>query len=398
VFAPDTKTDFAAHSDTRTHHERDIYGFPVEIDVGEDAGRWYDKGRGHRKLGVFGRARWENVTFVTGTDWQLTPGKPVVIYAGDDRRSGRIYKFVSTHEYKAGMTREQTRALLDEGILYAAHFENLDNDSGLTVGGTNPALEGGINRKGTGTGRWVKLNDWKNNSDIPPNAGGELAGGYVKDLGSKATTVPQALQDLDYNGIGGFDTENLMLSSLFTVCAKLGIRELNRPEDLEWEPHTGILYVAFTNHTGQTALDARGVLYDPAAQPMTPRRADKAGAIFGMIEAGDPASSRTFTFWSAWQGTLGSGEFDAADPDNIVIDRDGGVWFGTDGNFGTNKTADAFYYLALDNQGKGRAFRVLSVPSDAECTGPCLSSDMRTLFAAVQHPGENRPSTWPPRE
>jgi hypothetical protein len=61
----------------------------------------------------------------------------------------------------------------------------------------------------------------------------------------------------------------------------------------------------------------------------------------------------------------GTGAFDAANPDNVLIDRDGGVWFGTDGNFNTNHHADAIYYLDLDDAHAttpvptfGKAFRI----------------------------------------
>ena len=107
-----------------------------------------------------------------------------------------------------------------------------------------------------------------------------------------------------------------------------------------------------------------------------------------------------------WAGTSGTGPFDAANPDNLVIDKDGGVWFGTDGNFGTNGRADACYYLDLDpanragqpgvvNASYGKAFRFVAGPSDSEATGPCFSSDRKTFFFAVQYPGENVYSTWP---
>jgi uncharacterized protein len=94
--------------------------------------------------------------------------------------------------------------------------------------------------------------------------------------------------------------------------------------------------------------------------------------------------------------------FDAADPDNIMIDKTGGVWFGTDGNFGRNRHADAVYYLDLDEAHKtsptptyGKAFRIAAVPSDAEATGPAFTADMRTIFISVQHPGEGVYSAWP---
>jgi secreted PhoX family phosphatase len=105
-----------------------------------------------------------------------------------------------------------------------------------------------------------------------------------------------------------------------------------------------------------------------------------------------------------WTGSHGLGDFDAAAPDNLVIDADGGVWFGTDGNFGVNTVSDSLYYLDLDpthttgpHPSYGMAFRVASVPSDAEMTGPAFSSGMGTLFFSVQHPGEDSYSSWPPR-
>ena len=93
----------------------------------------------------------------------------------------------------------------------------------------------------------------------------------------------------------------------------------------------------------------------------------------------------------------------------LVIDAEGGVWFGTDGNFGTNGHADALYYLDLDpahrdgqegivNATYGKGLRVVSGPSDSEATGPALSADMRSLFFSVQHPGEEIFSTWPAKQ
>jgi hypothetical protein len=153
------------------------------------------------------------------------------------------------------------------------------------------------------------------------------------------------------------------------------------------------------------ALDQNGVLFDPATHKDTsPRRADRYGAIFSMIEAdpANPSASTTFTYFAAWLGTGGQEAFNAANADNLMIDRDGGVWFGTDGNMGRNRTADALYYLDLNPAHKatatptyGMAFRVIAGPSDSEATGPAFNTDMTTLFFNVQHPGESIYSTWP---
>jgi secreted PhoX family phosphatase len=200
---------------------------------------------------------------------------------------------------------------------------------------------------------------------------------------------------------------------LYTASNKLGVMELNRPEDIEWNPKdpSGAprLYVAFTKHGQQTALDQDGVRFDAATWARdAPKRDDAVGTIFAMAEADpqDPAASQVFTYIKVFQGVAGEDAYAAADPDNLMIDREGGVWFGTDGNFGVNGTADGLYYLDLDPGHKpgepgvveptfGRGFRVFAGPSDSEATGPALSSDLRTLFVAVQHPGEGVFSNWP---
>ena len=85
------------HQPRRKPRTPDPYGYLVEIDPG--AARRVLRHRharvGHRKLGALGRAHWENAAFAVDADWKLLPGQPIVLYAGDDRRCGRIYKFVS---------------------------------------------------------------------------------------------------------------------------------------------------------------------------------------------------------------------------------------------------------------------------------------------------------------
>lgn len=399
---PSDDGEFGRSPDPNGKHARDLYGYLVEIDPGQPPGEYIGKttpGVGHQKLGSLGRARWENAAFAIGGDYTLLADQPIAIYGGDDRRSGRIFKWVSKGVYKPGMTKAQIRALLAEGSLYVAHFAGLDNATGTTLEGGAEATEAA-----PGQGKWIRLSV-DNDTDLAPNAGtGAGAGG---------TTVGAALKDMQWNGIGGFATDDDVRRALFTACNKLGIMELNRPEDIEWNPEdpsgTPRLYVAFTKHGRQTALDQDGVLFKPDEWAMkAPKRADDVGTIFAMQEAdpGKPGSSATFTYFKVFQGVEGDGALDAANPDNIMIDADGGVWFGTDGNFGVNGHADALYYLDLDPAHKpgqpgivtptwGRALRVVAGPSDSEATGPALSSDMRTLFFGVQHPGEEVFSSWP---
>jgi secreted PhoX family phosphatase len=387
-------------------HARETQGYLVEMDPSALPGDYYGKagltaGAGHRKLGALGRARWENAAFATDASFQLVPGRPVVIYGGDDRRGGRIFKFVTNASYTAGMTRAQVRALLDDGKLYVAHFAGLDNATGVQLAnGTVPTSEA------PGTGRWVHLS--VDSTDVAPNAGATAAM-------PAGTTVGAALRDVSWNGIGGFPTDDDVRRALFTASNKIGVMELNRPEDIEFNPRdpsgTPTLYVAFTNHTARTALKADGTLNNGATRE--PARTDNLGSLFAMREMsdvtpGDTSDDHQFQYFRAWRGSKtapgADGLYDAGSPDNIMIDADGGVWFGTDGNFGTNGHADALYYLDLDPAHRatpvptyGKAFRVVAGPSDSEATGPAFSPDMRTLFFNVQHPGEDQYSTWPRR-
>ncbi len=135
TYAASTSAHWGLISNSNERHNRDVYGYLAEMDPGKPADLYYDMedGEGHRKLGVMGRARWENCTFVTGADWRLIDGQKVVIYGGNDRRSGRIYKWVSAQPYTNGMTRTEVRDLLNSGKLYVGHFADMDNDSGASV-------------------------------------------------------------------------------------------------------------------------------------------------------------------------------------------------------------------------------------------------------------------------
>jgi hypothetical protein len=401
VTASSPAGDFGISPDPKAHHARDIYGYVAEIDPGVPSGEYLgmtSPGVGHRKIGAMGRARWENAAITVDASWKLLDNQPIVLYGGDDRRSGRIYKFVSSGLYSSGMTKTQIRALLDKGTLYVGHFAGLDNLTGKTLLATGqPPTEAS-----PGTGYWLRLS--VDSTDIAPNASA---------LGAPGMTIGDALKDVSYNGIGGFPTDDDVRRALFTASAKVGVMELNRPEDLEWNPldpsGTPRLYIAFTKHERKTQLDQSGKLIDPAVHDMAaPQRADLTGAIMAVIEANpaSPATSTSFTYVQAWSGSVGNDIYSAANPDNLLIDKDGGVWFGTDGNLDTNAFADGFYYLDQDPAHKsgqpgvvvetfGRAFRFLGVPSDAEATGPAFSSDMRTLFFSIQHPGEDIYSAWP---
>ncbi|MBC8069628.1 MAG: DUF839 domain-containing protein [Deltaproteobacteria bacterium] len=375
---------------TATNTRPDFYAYLAEIDPEAAPGEAYDPvtGNGHLKIGSFGRAHWENATFHVGDDWNLVPDQPIVFYSGDDRRGGRIYKWVSQDNYTDGMTKAEIRNLLAEGYTYVAHFADLDNSDdaesgalgGLTVGGELPLAAS------PGNGQWILLSV-TNDLDIAPNAGGG---------GGSMTTVGDALQDVNWNGMGGFPDDETVLLGLYSATNKIGVRELNRPEDLEWRPQDGSLWIAFTNHDRANALRDDGTLsIDDPDTVENERdafvRSDDFGAIFVLNEedTANPGSSTNFTFHAAWRGSPGATTYEAANPDNIAVDTEGGIWFGTDGNFGPEKQ-DAIYFLEVAaDPADSRAWRIATMPSDAENTGPAFASDERTLFFSVQHPAED---------
>ena len=91
-----------------------------------------------------------------------------------------------------------------------------------------------------------------------------------------------------------------------------------------------------------------------------------------------------------------------AAPDNIAFDPKGRAYVFTDqgARQKLNKVPDGVY--AADTEGPGRGlFKLLfAVPVEAECCGGAFTPDGKTLFVAVQHPGEggsfDQPLTrWP---
>jgi len=388
---PSTSSAFGRSTTTATRHDRDLWGYLSEVDPTRPASETYDDatGRGHAKWGFFGHARFESVTFVTTSAGLLPDGEPLVLYAADDRTGGRLYKWVSDGSYSAGMDRQAARVLLLTGRLYVAHLPDLDYRTGTTLTATGLAPRDAS----PGMGRWVELS--VTSEAIAPNA---------PALGP-GTTVGDALRSLTWNSLAGFADDDALRGALHSACHKIGVSELNRPEDVEWNPADATgrarLYVALTKHTTRVALDGNGVRYPEASHTfLSPVRGDDVGRVWAFEESGNPASSLAFSYVEVWHGrnaATGDPLFAAANPDNLMIDRMGGVWFATDGNPGVNAAGDALYYLDLEpgSTTRGEAYRVAVVPSDAEATGPAFTPDERTLFLSVQHPGESLPSVWP---
>lgn len=395
---------FGFHSYPTRQHPREFYGYLTEIDPGLVPEHYYNSplqngdGQGHRKLGSVGRGRWENAAVAVGKDLQLLPNQKIVLYSADDRTGGRIYKFISKKPYTIGMTKAEIRGLLDDGDLYVAHFQTLDDATGfLNDDGQKPTAHQ------PGYGQWLHLS--VTSLDLAPNG---------QALGKPQITIGQALQDLNWNQIGGFQNDDDVRRTLFTASNKVGIKELNRPEVIVYNARdisgSAKMYVSFTKHTYTTALDPEGRVWPMDAFAQTAKaRTDKVGRVFAIAEnnASNPADSKAFQFYEVFEGHQGQGVFDAANPDNLALAEDGTLWMGTDGNYGLNQTADGFYYIDLDPSHQegapgitlptfGKAIRIVAQPSNAEATGLTFLPGGKDAFLSVQHPGEYEVmSSWP---
>ena len=78
-------------------------------------------------------------------------------------------------------------------------------------------------------------------------------------------------------------------------------------------------------------------------------------------------------------------------PDGIGFDSRGGLWIQSDGNYsnkGDYEGQGNNSMLYADPQ-TGKVKRFLVGPIGCEITGLCFSTDKKTMFVGVQHPGED---------
>lgn len=314
-------------------NEANRFGWVVEIDP-------FDPDSTPVKRTALGRLKHEAANTTLARDGR------VVVYMGDDSRFEYIYKFVSKNRYIPGNDRHN-RNLLDEGTLYVAKFTGDSPAAEIDGSGKLPS-DGAFD----GSGQWIPL------------VSGDRS--YVDGM--------TAIEVLVYTRV---------------AADKVGATKMDRPEDMERNPVTGGVYVALTNNTNRTAAQV-----DEA----NPRPSNKHGHVLEIVERRDDAGEKTF----AWSLPLICGDpndpatyFAGYDktkvspiscPDNVAFDRDGNLWIATDGNqLGSN---DGMFVMPVRGKERGHLRQFLTVPLGAETCGPMVTPDQRSVFVAVQHPGE----------
>ncbi|TYB54775.1 PhoX family phosphatase [Nonomuraea sp. PA05] len=316
-------------------NEANRFGWIVEIDP-------FDPDSTPIKRTALGRFAHEAATTTLARDGRL------VVYMGDDGRFEYIYKFVSKDRYIPGFDRHN-RGLLDEGTLYVAKFT-----------GDSPAAEL------DGTGKLPSDGQFDGSGEWLPLVSGDKS--FVDGMTAQ---------------------EVLVYTRSAADKVKGGATKMDRPEDMERNPVTGGVYVALTNNTNRTAAQV-----DEA----NPRPSNKHGHVLEIVERRNDAGEKTF----AWSLPLVCGDpndastyfagFDKTKvspiscPDNVTFDKDGNLWISTDGNaLGTN---DGLFVMPVRGKERGYVRQFLTVPVGAETCGPLVTDDQRSVFVAVQHPGE----------
>lgn len=193
---------------------------------------------------------------------------------------------------------------------------------------------------------------------------------------------------------------------MFTRLAgdAVGATKMDRPEDVEPNPHNGRIYAALTNNTN------RGAGTNPRPDEPNPRNVNRHGHVLELAESRGDHTGLTFS----WKLLLVCGDPAAPDtyfggfdksqvspiscPDNVAFDRHGNLWISTDGNaLGSN---DGLFVVPVSGPHRGHVKQFLTVPRGGETCGPVIEDDL--ILVSVQHPGEldgasadNPLSRWP---
>jgi secreted PhoX family phosphatase len=336
----------------------------VEIDPGNPG----DPGTKHTALGRF---RHEAVAV------RARAGEPLIVYSGCDRRGGHLYRFVGRGVVRDPADRGNS-AFLADGRLEAARFEP------------------------DGTGRWIPLEpSTRLDPFLPsrfkaaglqapvllPNPDRNQAGGvpFDDDVAIGAYVERFAtLADL-YPG-SGLAQQGAILIDAHLAANAVGATPAARPEDTDLDPLTGDLLIAYTSGSPDREGGADPAVFGgPAGEPAWPHG-------FVMRLSDNLADGRFQWLMAATGGEPWAGGLGFTNPDNLALDRLGNLWMVTD-RHGASSATDVFgnnscWVLPRHGPGAGEAFCFATGPMEAELCGLALDAEERSLFLAVQHPGE----------
>ena len=151
----------------------------------------------------------------------------------------------------------------------------------------------------------------------------------------------------------------------------VGGTPLNRPEGITVDPKSGLVIVALTNNS---------------------KAGDYHGSLLSLKEVDGDHSGTRFESQTILTGGPKSG---LSCPDNVVTGPGSFLWVGMDISASAKGRGvyqafprNALHRIEADSVGNLYSRRFLLAPFGAEVTGPGFSSDDKTLFVSIQHPGE----------
>jgi secreted PhoX family phosphatase len=323
-------------------NETNRFGWVVEVDP-------FDPMSTPKKHSAMGRFKHEGANVIVAESGH------VVAYMGDDERFDYLYKFVSAAKYRPGTTaadRKHNMTLLSEGDLFVAKFTGDSPAAEIDGSGKLPA-DGAFD----GSGEW-----------LPLVVGGKSA-------------------------VAGMSVGEVLVYTRL-AADKVGPTKMDRCEDVQPSLHTGKVYVVCTNNSD------RGKVGKESATEVNPRNLNRDGHIVEITETGDQTSTafgwnllmvcgdparNSSTYFAGFPADKVS---PISCPDNVAFDSVGDLWISTDGAPSSVGYADGLFKVTLTGAERGKVEQFLAVPRDAETCGPVIHDEERTVFVAVQHPGE----------
>ena len=385
---------------SREPNEVNRFGWIVEVDP-------YDPESTPKKHTSLGRFKHEAANVRIAEDGR------VVAYSGDDERFDYIYKFVSTGHYDPGhdrAAREHNMTLLSEGDLYVAHFTGDSPPAEIDGTGTLPS-DGEFD----GTGRWVPL--VKDGESMIPGKSVPWVLTFTR------LAADRLGKQLDANGDFPDPAAPVVLDESLLPT------KMDRPEDIQVNPVNGRVYAALTNNSNRKVADEANPIslsfaFDVEDGTYEQRAGNRNGHVMEWEEssgiAGDTFNWRVFivagnpeepgSYFAGYDKEQVSA---LSCPDNLEFDPAGNLWISTDGNVLSTRnqeagtfagTNDGLFAVPTEGPERGHLKAFLTVPLGAECSGPLITEDARSVFVSVQHPGETTgstrdtpSSTWPDR-
>ncbi|MDF1737291.1 MAG: PhoX family phosphatase [Minwuia sp.] len=289
-----------------------------------------------KKRTALGRFKHENAEVV------MAASGHVVVYLGDDERGEFLYRFVSAGTYALGGDNSD---LLDSGRLYVAKFAD------------------------DMRGAWVELTP--------------AATGMASDAEIRIHTRQAA--------------------------SAVGATTMDRPEWVAANPHRVEAYCCLTNNKNRGRKPNAGGDATPVGGP-NPRAANNYGQIVRWVPDNGDHTADGFAwdlFVTAGNPTVhhdahaGSANVTVENtfnsPDGLGFDSKGLMWIQTDGNYSNagDFAGQGNNQMLIADPVSGEIRRFLVGPKECEITGITFSTDRRTVFVGIQHPGEKGNSHFP---